>query len=783
MATLLAVVAVLGLAPGVRAQDTIHVTPDGSGNGSSWASPTNLRNALSVAVSGDEIWVASGVYTPGPTATYSFTVKSGVQLYGGFAATETVRTQRDWVANPTILSGDIGGNDITVGGVVTSTASIVGTNAWHVLWLDGVVGDPITTTTVIDGFSITAGKANSTDSHQNGGGLYCAGSGSGNECSPTIANVTFSGNLAAFGGGAMYNDGFDFYDTFAKGISSPSLTNVIFSGNSAASGGAMYNYGKGGGSRATSGLSSPSLMNVTFRDNTASVNGGAMYNDAMGYGESSPSLTNVTFSGNSAANGGAMYNYGNSSGDSSPSLVNVLFSGNSATNYGGAMCNYVGFSSEGTSRPTLVNVTFSGNSASGGGAISNQGGMYGGEVKASLVNAILWGNTATSNGAQISNSSATAVISYTLVPSTTADIYGAGITWGPGNLTDGSAFTTTDIFVDAAIGNLRLAADSPAIDAGDSNALPSSVTTDLDSSIRIQGAAVDLGAYESASPALISLVKSVAPDTDVVYSRLVTYTLVFENSGTLADSSVTLTDTLPAGASFADWVEQPAGAAFTNDALTWSGAVGQAEVITFTFLATNTATTGVIITNTAWFSGSAQTGSAAAAYMTSSTLYPSGSGNWSEVYPPCSGVCKYVVPTGFTITLDLDISLAGDFEIESGGTFVPNGKTVTFTGDQPQTLTGNPLSFYNLVVNKTNKSNTVTIVGKLKVSKKLTVRSGKLISASDYGDIEIEENGELQLTSDITVSGHFTNSGTFDSDGYGVIFDGATAQRLVLNTF
>ncbi len=98
---------------------------------------------------------------------------------------------------------------------------------------------------------------------------------------------------------------------------------------------------------------------------------------------------------------------------------------------------------------------------------------------------------------------------------------------------------------------------------------------------------------------------------------------------------------------------------------------------------------------------------------------------------------------------------------------------MTLTGNQPQTLTGNPVTFYNLVVNKSNRIDTVTIDGKLKVSKKLTVRSGKLVSASDYEDIEIEENGELQLTSDISVSGHFTNSGTFDSNGFGVTFDGA----------
>ena len=53
--------------------------------------------------------------------------------------------------------------------------------------------------------------------------------------SPALSNVTFSGNTAAYYGGGMYNAGYN-------GTSSPALSNVILWGNTAAYGGAqIYN--------------------------------------------------------------------------------------------------------------------------------------------------------------------------------------------------------------------------------------------------------------------------------------------------------------------------------------------------------------------------------------------------------------------------------------------------------------------------------------------------------------------------------------------------------------
>lgn len=70
-------------------------------DGASWATAyVSVGNALQVAGSGDEVWVAKGTYTEA-----YFNIPGGVSLYGGFAGGEAERGQRDWKANTTVLDG------------------------------------------------------------------------------------------------------------------------------------------------------------------------------------------------------------------------------------------------------------------------------------------------------------------------------------------------------------------------------------------------------------------------------------------------------------------------------------------------------------------------------------------------------------------------------------------------------------------------------------------------------------------------------------------------------
>lgn len=272
-----------------------YVTPDGTGNCSSWATACTLQYALIGGVSGDEIWAAVGTYTPttGTDRNATFQLKSGVAVYGGFAVTETLRTQRDPTANVTILSGDLSGND---NGNVAFDEPTRADNSYHV-----VTGADNAT---LDGFTITAGNASGSDCP----GAACGGGMVNNTSSPTLTNVTFISNSANYGGG------------MANLNSSPALMNITFSSNSS------HN---GGGGMHNQSSSNPTLTNVTFSGNSAVWYGGGLRNSAC-----SPTLMNVTFNSNSADRGGGMYN-----GSSFPTIRNTVFWGNAATTAGAQVYN------------------------------------------------------------------------------------------------------------------------------------------------------------------------------------------------------------------------------------------------------------------------------------------------------------------------------------------------------------------------------------------------------------------------------------------------------------
>ncbi|MEK5231246.1 hypothetical protein MHB42_05675 [Lysinibacillus sp. FSL K6-0232] len=175
----------------------IYVKQGASGDGTSWANAFgDLQSALDEAstkltagATTVQIWLAQGTYIPsekvgGTTDRYNtFQMQNNVAIYGGFNGTETTVTERDWKNHKTMLSGDIDNTPTDNTG-----------NAYRVFYHPS--GLNLNDTAILDGVTITGGNADHPDTpERNGGGMYNANS------SPSLTNVIFSSNTASYYGG------------------------------------------------------------------------------------------------------------------------------------------------------------------------------------------------------------------------------------------------------------------------------------------------------------------------------------------------------------------------------------------------------------------------------------------------------------------------------------------------------------------------------------------------------------------------------------------------------
>jgi len=442
----------------------VNVAAPAGGNGTSWATAfPHLQDALAAAQSGDEIWVAQGIYFPDRNSVIpggngdrdaSFNMKSGVALYGGFQGNETSRGQRSWISFPTVLSGDI-----------FTTAQT--DNSRTVVMANGVNSGAI-----LDGFTVTKGydsdgSSASQGAESAGAGMYISGG------SPVIRNTVFSSNSSRGGAGiAAYFSSFTVQgctfqngwgDSRGGGIDIWQCSNIViedsvFKNNTAYYGGGIY------GNSGTSGR----IERCTFEGNL-SVNGGGV----SWAGFSNPVIRNCLFLKNrcdqisfyqTSFDGGAARNW-----CAGATYINCVFNGNWAKGKGAAV--YDAGPSGSTSQQ--INCTYVNNNCRDGGVVASASGHV-----PQVRNSIMWGNMVT-------------LFNGTVTVSTTAQ---QGIDLDPkfqdADGPDNIAGTADDDF--------RLQSDSPYIDAGDNAVVPAGTTTDIAGNPRFNPdlPTVDLGAYE-----------------------------------------------------------------------------------------------------------------------------------------------------------------------------------------------------------------------------------------------------------------------------------------------
>lgn len=377
----------------------VNAAAPAGGHGASWAGALNSLDAALIKAELykgkiEEIWIAGGTYVPDSAGltnprSASFKLVDNVAVYGGFAGTESLLEERDPVANLTILSGDLTGND-------APGFANMEENAYHV-----VQAFTSGTNATLSGVTITGGYADVPPINMNGGGVYI------DNREPVIDHCTIIGNKAIAGGGV-----------YIRGQIAPTIVNSKIYANQA------VNIGGG-------------LTNVL----------------------SSPMIANTLFVGNGAPNGGAVFVNGGA-----PTFLNSVMIANAATQQGGGLRN--------AGNLTMVNSILWGNSDMGGVDESAQVSLLGGLVDVH--------HTAIQGLASLAgNDNVGLDPKFITLPSDGGD------GWGMGGNDD--------------YGDLSLYADSPCVDAGDSSVVPGWISEDIAGNMRVQGPAVDIGAYERAA--------------------------------------------------------------------------------------------------------------------------------------------------------------------------------------------------------------------------------------------------------------------------------------------
>lgn len=524
----IAVLAQCGQVLAPDAEGTVYVNQGvqgGNGSGGSWenAAP-ELADIIRYAkvyntysdVKVKRIFVAKGVYKPkfmdsdvfdlvNPSRVKAFVILKDVAIYGGFDPENNITDLTHQRLLPS-AEGDNGGTVLS--GDIDDIQGISENDALTVVYAVDDVG-----TGRIDGFTISGGYGdetpieltiNSRDVRQGrrGAGMRIE------YASPVIENVLITGNKVLGMGAGMYN-----YH------SNPVLSNVYFTYNaiegSSGYGAALYN-----------SSSDPVLTHVIMKhngtSNGSSISGGVVYND-----DSNPVLTNVMMDSNVISSsrylsGGVMYSL-----NSNPVLTNVTISRNtvSSGNVRGGVLYFASYNANETKKATLHNVNISGNH------ISSPDGMDGGVVlqeweagsKLLLVNSTITGNTMESDGvvkgSVVGNYTSELNIRNSLfwnnLLNGTSDLgdneifndgtggvsvqYSLAQSYAGGSEDDQNLVGIDPLFADAANGDYRLLACSPAVNAGTPDLTGLDLPpTDLSGNERIVNGRIDIGAYEFA---------------------------------------------------------------------------------------------------------------------------------------------------------------------------------------------------------------------------------------------------------------------------------------------
>ncbi len=307
----------------------IYVKPDGddSKNGYTWGqAKKTVQAAINALAKADatakgEVWVAAGTYTPteylGSLTTdeehkhpLCFAMKNGISVYGGFAGTETSKSQRQMSAtaygrgweytNKTILHADAFMPANVEYSATENKWNSVSSNSAHVVWFapepqagsDGTYTTAnFTTATTLDGVTIQGGNshANTLEQYEplKGAGVYMVGNA-------VLSNCVVKNNVVEHKSGMSITD----KTTYGGGVycRGGKVEDCALIANSAVAGygGGVYVDGEGS-------------VNRSFIVNNTAYNGGGVYLNGESGNEGAAVLCASVVTNNTQAINGAVF--------------------------------------------------------------------------------------------------------------------------------------------------------------------------------------------------------------------------------------------------------------------------------------------------------------------------------------------------------------------------------------------------------------------------------------------------------------------------------------------
>lgn len=325
---------------------------DGTSWGKAYASVQKAINDLALSQPGvpGEVWVAAGIYEPtelinGNGTPASFRMYDGISLYGGFAGTETTKSERKRVEgnhmpwqfdNATVLRGSTFNDENTWN--QTDNKWSVTSASTHVVWFAPLPGkEDFANTTVMEGFTIEGGQAKVSE--------------------------------------AMNYDGDKGAGVYMKGANVYLIHSVVKNNVAPSVGGGIY-------------LKDGRVQGCLVYNNSSETNGGGIYVDNAGL------VLRSMITNNSAINGGGVYLDNNSVQDTDGKwhpeyqiLSTSVITNNTSVHNGAVYCNKGGI----VLQSTIANNETPTATDNASDNASQTGGLYI-DTYAKVVNSVLWNN-------------------------------------------------------------------------------------------------------------------------------------------------------------------------------------------------------------------------------------------------------------------------------------------------------------------------------------------------------------------------------------------------------